>query len=122
MSTTPPVYNFTVRVLIREGKASFTIYDSEGKVFDSTIEVKEPNTQINYTLNDSNSPPAMTFTTPQTDPTDSDLSYTLSDDKKTIYFVDSDLNEGIIKLYLRTELDGTVYTSPDPQIRNGKRT
>lgn len=119
MTTPQSNFEFTVTVTVNDTGATFTIYDSAGKPFTGEVDVQVANSTIKYTLQ--NCPKGMYFVDPTVEQSDTDVTYEIATDKNEITFTDTDANEGVIKIYLKTQLGTNVYTSPDPQVRNKKR-
>lgn len=121
MSGQTPIYEFNVSVIEEGTSPKYIITDVNGVPSSGGVTVTQPNTTIMYTLNeDSNH---LQFVGPDvSNDLGSNITFSISNNGKTIIFVDSDYTVENICIKLVTAPRGMVYTSQDPEVINKNRT
>lgn len=117
MSSPTPLIQFYVTV--NPESHTYTFYtDIEGTTLaESTLVVTEPNTVISYTLIKNEQ--QLGFVGPIiSGDADNDLTFSISNDRQTIIFVDSDHSKEDICMKLVTAPLNCIFVSPDPQMIN----
>ncbi|MBU3021162.1 DP-EP family protein [Aestuariibacter sp. A3R04] len=115
--TTSTSIPFTVSVDTTTNPATYTIFDSQGKIVTKPTKVTSPNTVITYTLNSDSSDLSFIAPIVNGDPAHN-LQVSIAKNGQTLTIIDSDGDAETICVQLVTVRTAAKMVSPDPQIKN----